>query len=97
MDLVHSHASLNAMDGLNNLDGTDYQYFHAGAKGKHELWDSKLFDYGKWEVLRFLLSNLSWWMKEYKFDGFRFDGITSMLYMHHGNTGFSGNYHEYFS
>ena len=65
MDLVHSHASLNVIDGINNWDGTDYQYFHAGAKGRHELWDSRLFDYGKWEVLRFLLSNLSWWMNEY--------------------------------
>lgn len=37
-----------------------------------------------WEVLRFLLSNLRWWMEEYRFDGFRFDGITSMLYHHHG-------------
>ncbi|GLD67396.1 1,4-alpha-glucan-branching enzyme [Lates japonicus] len=50
-----------------------------------------------WEVLRFLLSNLRWWMEEYRFDGFRFDGITSMLYHHHGiGTGFSGDYSEYF-
>ena len=65
MDLVHSHASSNVVDGINNWDGTDYHYFHAGSKGKHELWDSRLFDYGKWEVLRFLLSNLSWWLNEY--------------------------------
>jgi 1,4-alpha-glucan branching enzyme len=98
MDLVHSHASSNSLDGINNWDGTDYQYFHAGSKGVHELWDSKLFDYTKWEVLRFLLSNLAWWMNEYKFDGFRFDGISSMLYHHHGlGTGFTGNYNEYFS
>jgi 1,4-alpha-glucan branching enzyme len=98
MDLVHSHASSNVNDGINNWDGTEYHYFHAGPKGKHELWDSRLFDYGKWEVLRFLLSNLSWWMNQYNFDGFRFDGITSMLYLHHGmGTGFSGGYHEYFS
>eukprot|EP01017_Pseudomicrothorax_dubius_P043586 TRINITY_DN7285_c0_g2_i2.p1 TRINITY_DN7285_c0_g2~~TRINITY_DN7285_c0_g2_i2.p1 ORF type:complete len:726 (-),score=176.72 TRINITY_DN7285_c0_g2_i2:113-2290(-) len=98
IDLVHSHASANEMDGINNFDGTDYQYFHAGGKGKHDLWDSRLFDYGKWEVLRFLLSNLVWWIKEYRFDGFRFDGITSMLYVHHGmGFGFSGGYHEYFN
>jgi 1,4-alpha-glucan branching enzyme len=98
MDLVHSHASSNVNDGINNWDGTEFHYFHAGVKGKHELWDSRLFDYGKWEVLRFLLSNLSWWMTRYNFDGFRFDGVTSMLYLHHGmGTGFSGGYHEYFS
>ncbi|CAD8081375.1 unnamed protein product [Paramecium primaurelia] len=98
MDLVHSHASSNVLDGINEWDGTEYQYFHAGGKGKHELWDSKLFDYSKWEVIRFLLSNLSWWMNEYQFDGFRFDGVTSMLYVHHGNGyGFTGGYHEYFN
>lgn len=84
LDLVHSHASANAMDGINLLDGTDHLYFHAGAKGRHELWDSQIFNYTKWEVLRFLLSNLAWYIEEYHFDGFRFDGITSMLYAHHG-------------
>lgn len=97
LDVVHSHASKNVLDGLNNFDGTDYQYFHGGSKGQHELWDSRLFNYGKHEVLRFLLSNLRFFIDEYHFDGFRFDGVTSMLYHHHGiGTGFSGDYHEYF-
>ncbi|KAK5937184.1 alpha-1,4-glucan branching enzyme [Knufia obscura] len=97
LDVVHSHASKNALDGLNNFDGSDHQYFHEGAKGRHELWDSRLFNYGSHEVLRFLLSNLRFWMEEYQFDGFRFDGVTSMLYTHHGiGAGFSGGYHEYF-
>lgn len=84
LDVVHSHASKNAEDGLNNFDGSDHLYFHGGAKGRHELWDSRLFNYGSHEVLRFLLSNLRYWMDEYQFDGFRFDGVTSMLYTHHG-------------
>lgn len=97
LDVVHSHASKNVLDGINEFDGTDHQYFHGGAKGRHELWDSRLFNYGHHEVLRFLLSNLRFWMDEYGFDGFRFDGVTSMLYLHHGiGTGFSGGYHEYF-
>ncbi|KAK4043609.1 alpha-glucan branching enzyme [Parachaetomium inaequale] len=97
LDVVHSHASKNVLDGLNQFDGTDHQYFHEGARGKHELWDSRLFNYGHHEVMRFLLSNLRFWMDEYHFDGFRFDGVTSMLYLHHGiGTGFSGGYHEYF-
>lgn len=97
LDVVHSHASKNVLDGLNDFDGTEYQYFHAGGKGQHSLWDSRLFNYGKHEVLRFLLSNLRFYIDEYHFDGFRFDGVTSMLYHHHGiGTGFSGDYHEYF-
>lgn len=84
LDVVHSHASKNVLDGINEFDGTDHQYFHSGNRGKHELWDSRLFNYGSHEVLRFLLSNLRFWMEEYQFDGFRFDGITSMLYVHHG-------------
>ncbi|OJJ77151.1 hypothetical protein ASPBRDRAFT_165825 [Aspergillus brasiliensis CBS 101740] len=97
LDVVHSHASKNVLDGLNMFDGSDHLYFHAGGKGQHDLWDSRLFNYGSHEVLRFLLSNLRFWMEEYKFDGFRFDGVTSMLYVHHGiGTGFSGGYHEYF-
>ncbi|KAJ9504339.1 alpha-1,4-glucan branching enzyme [Exophiala xenobiotica] len=97
LDVVHSHASKNTLDGLNMFDGSDHLYFHEGVKGRHELWDSRLFNYSHHEVLRFLLSNLRFWMEEYQFDGFRFDGVTSMLYTHHGiGTGFSGGYHEYF-
>ncbi|KAG9128165.1 alpha-1,4-glucan branching enzyme [Ceratobasidium sp. 392] len=97
LDVVHSHACKNVLDGLNQFDGTDHQYFHGGGKGYHDLWDSRLFNYSHHEVLRFLLSNLRFWIEEYKFDGFRFDGVTSMMYLHHGiGTGFSGGYHEYF-
>lgn len=97
LDVVHSHASKNVLDGINMFDGSSHQYFHDGPKGRHELWDSRLFNYGHHEVLRFLLSNLRFWIEEYQFDGFRFDGVTSMLYTHHGiGTGFSGGYHEYF-
>lgn len=84
MDIVHSHAVQNVAEGLNEFDGSDHQYFHAGPRGYHDVWDSKLFDYGKWEVKRFLLSNIRYWMEEFHFDGFRFDGVTSMLYVHHG-------------
>ncbi len=84
MDVVHSHAVKNYAEGLNDFDGTGGQYFHPGARGDHPGWDSKLFDYGRWEVRQFLLSNLRYWLDEFHFDGFRFDGITSMLYHHHG-------------
>jgi len=97
MDLVHAHMSSNSIDGIASQDGTDHCYTHGGAKGKQEQWDSSLFDYNKYEVLRFLLSNIRWWLDEYGFDGFRFDGVTSMLYQSHGiGKGYSGGYHEYF-
>ena len=88
IDIVHSHAVKNFSEGLNEFDGTDHQYFHGGGKGDHPQWDSKCFDYGKEEVRRFLLSNVRYWLEEFRFDGFRFDGITSMLYHHHGNVSF---------
>ncbi|XP_002967402.2 1,4-alpha-glucan-branching enzyme, chloroplastic/amyloplastic isoform X2 [Selaginella moellendorffii] len=101
MDVVHSHASNNIKDGLNGFDlgqQTQESYFHTGDRGYHKLWDSRLFNYNNWEVERFLLSNLRWWLEEYQFDGFRFDGVTSMLYHHHGiHMSFSGRYRDYFS
>ena len=84
MDLVHSHAVKNTAEGINQFDGTDTQFFHAGDRGYHKAWDTKCFNYGKDEVIHFLLSNLKYWMEEYHFDGFRFDGVTSMLYLDHG-------------
>ncbi|MEA3446795.1 MAG: alpha-amylase family glycosyl hydrolase [Bacteroidota bacterium] len=84
MDVVHSHTVKNVNEGLNMFDGSDDQYFHLGQRGEHPSWDSKLFNYGKTEVLQFLLSNLKYWMREFHFDGFRFDGIGSIMYWHHG-------------
>jgi 1,4-alpha-glucan branching enzyme len=84
MDIVHSHAANNEAEGISRFDGTLYQYFHGGERGFHRAWDSRCFDYGKLQVLHFLLSNCRFWLDEYRFDGFRFDGITSMLYLHHG-------------
>lgn len=72
LDVVHSHASKNTLDGLNMFDGTDGCFFHSGNRGQHPLWDSRLFNYGEYEVLRFLLSNLRWYIEEYGFDGFRY-------------------------
>ena len=97
MDIVHSHASKNVNEGINNYDTTDYQLFHSGQRGYHELWDSRLFDYAKTDVLRFLLSNIRYFMEEYNFDGFRFDGITSMLYHDHGLGRAFTSYNDYFS
>lgn len=97
LDVVHSHAVKNTNEGLNEFDGTVYQFFHEGEKGHHSAWDTKLFNYGKNEVLHFLLSNLKYWMDVFHFDGFRFDGVTSMLYHDHGLGSAFSNYDMYFS
>ena len=90
LDVVHSHAVGNTLEGINLFDGTAYQFFHDGPEGDHPAWGTKCFDYNKNEVLHFLLSNLKFWLEEYHFDGFRFDGVTSMLYHDHGlGTNFS--------
>lgn len=96
LDLVHSHAAKNEAEGLSRFDGSLTQYFHAGERGNHPAWDSRVFDYGKPEVMHFLLSNCRWWLEEYRVDGFRFDGVTSMLYSHHGLEKSFTSYDDYF-
>jgi 1,4-alpha-glucan branching enzyme len=96
MDIIHSHAVSNEVEGLSRFDGTLYQFFHEGPRGRHEAWDSRCFDYGKYQVLHFLLSNCRYWLDEYHVDGFRFDGITSMLYLHHGLGKAFTSYDDYF-
>ena len=88
MDLVHAHYVKNFNEGINELDGTDHLYSPAGEAGYQPYWDSMIFDYGKREVQHFLLSNIKYWLDEFHFDGFRFDGVTSMIYHHHGYTEF---------
>ena len=97
LDVVHSHACTNTREGINEFDGTAYQFFHAGPRGDHPAWKTKCFDYSKPEVIHFLLSNLKYWMHEYHFDGFRFDGVTSMLYLDHGLGVSFSDYGKYFS
>ncbi len=96
MDLVHSHSVKNVNEGLGLLDGSPGQYFHPGERRNHKAWDSLCFDYGKDNVIHFLLSNCRFWLEEYKFDGFRFDGITSMIYYDHGLEKNFTSYDEYF-
>ncbi len=97
LDVVHSHAVRNTAEGINEFDGTTYQFFHEGERGDHPAWGTKLFNYNKNEVIHFLLSNLKFWMEEYHFDGFRFDGVTSMIYHDHGLGVAFTDYSKYFS
>src|SRR5205085_2436858 len=96
LDLVHSHSVKNTHEGLNSFDGTDFQYFHGGPRGHHVAWDSLVFDYSKYEVQRFLLSNVRYWLEDVGFDGMRFDGVTSMLYLDHGLGKPFNSYDDYF-
>ncbi len=96
MDIVHSHSVDNEAEGLSNFDGTDHLYFYSGPQGRHPAWGSRCFDYGKDETKYFLLSNVKYWMEEYRIDGFRFDGVTSMLYWDHGLGKDFGDYSLYF-
>lgn len=97
MDLVHSHAVKNEVEGLGNYAGDPNQFFYPGSRHEHSAWDSLCFDYGKNEVVHFLLSNCKYWLTEFHFDGFRFDGVTSMLYYSHGlGEAFCG-YPDYFN
>lgn len=97
MDIVHSHSVANTAEGLGMFDGTQGLYFHEGERGRHPAWGSLCFDYGKWEVRHFLLSNCKYWMQEYNLDGFRFDGVTSMLYYDHGLGRDFNGYGDYFN
>lgn len=97
MDIVHSHAVKNEVEGLGNLCGDPCQYFNHGERREHPAWDSLCFDYGRNEVLHFLLSNCRYWLEEFNFDGFRFDGVTSMLYYSHGLGESFGGYGDYFN
>ncbi|MEG2178685.1 MAG: alpha amylase C-terminal domain-containing protein, partial [Bacteroidales bacterium] len=96
MDIVHAHFVPNINEGLNALDGSEDLYNYAGERGTHPYWKSKIFNYGKKEVRYFLLSNLRYWMEEFHFDGFRFDGVSSMIYEHHGYIDDFGTYDNYF-
>ena len=97
IDLVHSHAVKNEAEGLGKYDGTRWQFFHDGPIGEHPAWDSYCFNYGKTEVIHFLLSNIRYWLEDFKFDGFRFDGVTSMLYFDHGLGKAFTCYDDYFN
>jgi 1,4-alpha-glucan branching enzyme len=97
MDIVHSHAVKNEVEGLGRLDGSFNQYFHSDHRREHPAWDSLCFNYGRNEVIHFLLSNCKYWLEEYRFDGFRFDGVTSMLYKSHGLGEAFGSYGDYYN
>lgn len=97
MDIVHSHAVKNEVEGLGNLAGDPNQFFYPGERHEHPAWDSLCFDYGKDDVIHFLLSNCKYWLEVFHFDGFRFDGVTSMLYYSHGLGEAFVNYNDYFN
>ena len=97
LDVVHSHVAPNTSEGLAGCDEQGGRYFLPGDKGWHKAWGSRLYDYSRDETLRLLLSNLRYWLEEFRFDGFRFDGVTSMLYWDHGLGQAFDKYDKYYS
>ncbi|MCU4155612.1 alpha amylase C-terminal domain-containing protein [Carboxylicivirga sp. A043] len=96
MDIVHSHAVKNELEGIGLFDGSPYQFFHDNERREHVAWDSLCYNYAKHEVLHLLLSNVKYWLEEFHFDGYRFDGVTSMLYLDHGLERSFTDYKQYF-
>ncbi|KAK6269615.1 hypothetical protein POUND7_006720 [Theobroma cacao] len=95
LDIVHSYSAADEMVGLSRFDGSNDCYFHSGKRGHHRHWGTRMFKYGDLDVLHFLLSNLNWWISEYKIDGFQFHSLASMLYTHNGFASFTGDLEEY--
>ncbi|KAE8646063.1 1,4-alpha-glucan-branching enzyme 3, chloroplastic/amyloplastic [Cucumis sativus] len=95
LDIVHSYASADEMVGLSSFDGSNDCYFHTGKRGHHKYWGTRMFKYGDQDVLHFLLSNLNWWVVEYRIDGFRFHSLSSMIYTHNGFASFTGDMEEF--